>query len=234
MDKKRLHYELVFAVDTDNIDKVEMLLDAGADVNIEDCSENVGFSTNHYYTPLMKAIIKENLVMADLLLRRGADVNFKCRQSDSSFNMALKLAMCNDYINGATFLLERGANIQSIKMPIYSLFERRDEKNHRRVDFVKLFIQYGADVNEKNYLGLTPLMKSCLKKDIESMKVLLEHGADRFLVSEGNQNRSIFDFYEYKSNPEIKNVIDNYQDYFFENKKLSDGIFECPVEFLNF
>ena len=43
---------------------------------------------------------------------------------------------------------------------------------------VKLLIDSGADVNDKDRIGNTPLINACIIGDIEIVKLLLDNGAD--------------------------------------------------------
>ncbi|MDA0030163.1 ankyrin repeat domain-containing protein [Brachyspira hyodysenteriae] len=48
----------------------------------------------------------------------------------------------------------------------------------KEYDIIKALVDAGADVNVKNFKLVTPLMFSAGVNDIETMKLLIENGAD--------------------------------------------------------
>jgi hypothetical protein len=65
---------LVAAVSSGSLELVQMLLDAGADVNVE---------TRYWSTPLSVACYDDNLAIIDVLLSAGANIN-QARQQNAS------------------------------------------------------------------------------------------------------------------------------------------------------
>lgn len=230
MEDKRLNFALHHAVVRDSLEDIGKLLDAGVDINIEDCEENFHWgSTNNHFTPLMVAVSKNNLKSISLLIDRGADINFQCRGITKT---ALGLAISNGYLGVTQYLLENGANLSIVKNCMDKACNAG--KDYDSVGFIKLLVEYGADMDEQDYLGHSPLMKACFRGgggNIEAVKALLELGANRFLTAhEGKKDLpveewiGIFDYYNYKTNPELKGLIDHYQDSFFESQKLDSMI----------
>lgn len=230
MEIKRLNFALHHAVHCDNLKDIEKFLDAGVDINIENCDENFHWgSTNSHFTPLMAAVSKNNLKSISLLIDRGADINFQCRGTTKT---ALELAISNGYLSVTRYLLENGANLTLVKNCMNKACNAIEK--YDSVGFIRLLAQHGADIDEQDYLGHTPLMKACFRGgggNIEAVKALLELGANRFLTAhEGKKDlpieewRGIFDYYNYKSNPELKALIDHYQESFLESRKLDSMI----------
>jgi ankyrin repeat protein len=56
------------------------------------------------------------------------------------------------------------------------------ENNNPRLESLKIFIEYGANINEKNPITLwSPIHWVCHYGDIESLKFLLENNAYSFI-----------------------------------------------------
>ncbi|XP_065842029.1 serine/threonine-protein phosphatase 6 regulatory ankyrin repeat subunit B-like isoform X2 [Oscarella lobularis] len=76
----------------------------------------------------------------------------------------------------ATFLLAKGANIESTdKDGNTSLMNASDEGN---VEVIKVFCEWGCDVNKKGQAGQTALHLACYKGHSKVTSALLERGAD--------------------------------------------------------
>lgn len=89
---------LVAAIDTDNIEMVELLLNHGADPNLQDENSN---------TPLALAIAAGNVKAVETLINYGVDINF---QSGTNKNTPLIEAIREDQDTIFHLLLSRGAN----------------------------------------------------------------------------------------------------------------------------
>ena len=89
----------------------------------------------------------------------------------------------------ARLLVERGANVNllpekkgrstPLQVLIYRGFNATDLKampGYR--ELVELFVARGADVNASDVEGNTPLIAAAEKDDVETMKLLVKHGAD--------------------------------------------------------
>lgn len=66
------------AAERGNAEYIKILLERGADINIQN---------EEGYTPLMKAIYRENPETVKLLLDNGADVNIKTNNGETVFDM---------------------------------------------------------------------------------------------------------------------------------------------------
>jgi ankyrin repeat protein len=92
---------LAYAICTGNRKMVDLLLQAGADVNLR--SE---YSAG--YTPLMVAVSNHQLEIAKLLIARGADVYAKNNKGENLFEM-VKLYKTSDKQEIITLLKQAGA-----------------------------------------------------------------------------------------------------------------------------
>lgn len=134
-----------------NTSMIEPLIQAGANVGLE-CGPIEA-------TPLMYAIRIENIEAIQLLVEHGADVNKCCGVLKKC---PLMKAVMMDHIGIVQTLLQNGANpnvvnITSLRQNTTPLISCIQNTNF---DMMMLLIQHGADVNQSNQHGSTPL--SCL------------------------------------------------------------------------
>ena len=123
-------------------------------------------------TPLTSAAERGQTAIVKVLLDAGADIN-----KTGIAQSALFVAAERGYEDTVNLLLERGA--------------KTDPKSTGRVRasggtilhatykpaIIAALIKHGADVNEINYKGVTPLMGAAQDGNLEKIKVLIHHGA---------------------------------------------------------
>jgi len=146
------------------------LLDAGADINWRgECS---GCGSGGY-----TALLLAPYDVSEILLERGADVNVKRNNGDTALH-----GVCDSDTEpdrGYAFaenLIAMGADVnakgQVNNTPlIYAAYK------DSRVNFVKLLLQAGAQVDHKNERGHTALMIAAAWHNVEIIKLLLNAGA---------------------------------------------------------
>ncbi|XP_059162586.1 ankyrin repeat domain-containing protein 17-like [Physella acuta] len=187
------------------LERVNVLLQNGANVNVEDKAGN---------TPLMvasKKLDKKEVMRA--LLQAGADINKRNNNGDSALHFAtngesiesakvllefkadinlknyigqtpLFSSLPRSYMQMIEFMLENNANVNDAdtKGNTPLLFVCSSKFNNR-VKVVRLLIKAGASVNCQNSEGYTPLMLVAKQQEIQTMKVLCEAGAEVNLVN---------------------------------------------------
>ena len=147
---------------------------------------------------IFSASTKGDLATLQRLVREGANV----RQTNAWIT-PLMLALKNDHADVAKYLIEQGAekdwaiksswvaqyaSISVLRMLLETEVDptRRiecaqtaldDEGFYNRVDAIPLVLSYGADINHKNILGMTPLQHARRQGNHEYAQALLEHGA---------------------------------------------------------
>ncbi len=144
---------------------VEILLDAGADVNKS--------GPYHGRTPLEIAGQKGYIEIAEFLLKRGADVNKK------GYWTPLQTARSYGQLDSVRLFLKHGAKLESSWL---TLGMNHDKKVIAEI--MAELIKAGADVNHRDYddlddltvRGHVPLHTTCTNPD--ATKVLLKAGAD--------------------------------------------------------
>lgn len=138
---------LSYAAEMNSMEAVRLLVDAGADPNMEpEAREFEGF------TPLLYAAHRGHEDTVTVLLDSGADVNSKDRLAQN----ALAHASHSDSQAVARILLERGCDPDSEDHLQRNTLLLAAKEGCEGV--VKLLLQHGAQVNYKNGSGETPLL----------------------------------------------------------------------------
>jgi ankyrin repeat protein len=145
---------LYYAADSNNIDLVQLLVEAGADVNAGQ------------WPALCQALYKGNTAIAKFLIGHGANVNYP-----EDWGPLHEASTSN--IEMVKLLLARGADINAGHGPAL-----HTAVNRGRRDIVELLIQRGADVNAKDTYGYTPLQYAAQTGRTEVVQLLLEAGAN--------------------------------------------------------
>ena len=158
---------------------VQVLIDAGADVDTED---NTGRS------PLHLASREGNMAIVKMLVEAGADVSATDNEGDTCLAMAAQLGHTETvrYLVGL-----KDVDVSSADQKQLTALHKAVDEGH--VDVVQVLIDAGADVDAKNDKGRTPLHLACenenmqfwhwassgfAEKNIAILKMLVEAGAD--------------------------------------------------------
>jgi uncharacterized protein len=173
---------LFWATYYEEADMVSLLLDAGADANVQ----------NRYgLTPLIQSAITGNGEIISLLLDAGADANSRTLQGDTALMNAAKAGS----LQGVQALIAAGADVEardgySFQTPIMWAAA------FNKADIVRILAENGADINALSAElifsgiqqggvqgdfpngGLTSLHHAARENGIETVSVLLALGAD--------------------------------------------------------
>lgn len=130
--------------------------------------------------PLQVASQYDNQDIVSLLLEKGADVNSK----DYQGNTPLILAASGGHTELVQLLLEEGADIQAKNNLGWTALMQAAV--YRHPETMKFLLSKGAIARDKaeNERNITPLMVACDSGVADSVKLLLEHGADPFAVDD--------------------------------------------------
>ena len=156
------------AVDSGNIEYIELLLDKGADVNA------VG---GVYGTALQAAAASRwgSVKKVQLLLDRGADVN----AVGGVYGTALQAAVCMNNCEYIELLLDRGADVNAVGGMYGTALQAAVASNGGNVECMRLLLDRGAGVNAVGGVYGTALQAaSASSTNIECMQLLLDRGAD--------------------------------------------------------
>ncbi len=155
---------LLFCCQKGNIKQVKFLAENGADPALAD---NDGDTLPHH------AAAAGNLELLEWLLRNGASVNAR------NLNGQTPLYYARNNEKSAELLLRYKADPNIPDYRGNSILHRLVENgNPRKRELLSFFIRHGVSLDQKNGNGETPLSRSFYLEDIETMKVLLENGAD--------------------------------------------------------
>ena len=189
-----LDAKLIAAVHSHNTNAAIDALYAGANPNVRDyycplppfwewvqnrSAAEMQYSGRHHWESILTAAMSSdweenrqdlNDQIIQALLKRGANVN----ASDYAGETALSAAVWQGCLDLATDLLNRGATVVN-PAALDGAVSRGS------VPLARLLIAHGADVNERNVLGDTPLMDACRFGKTAVARLLLNHGADTFL-----------------------------------------------------
>ena len=158
---------------------IEMLLDAGADVNHLDVqNENC----------LFKAIELNNLDIIKKIVEKGANVN------QASIDQGLTpmcISLSNRNLPIAQYLIEKGAKINpfepdgSVPFSLAIDNAEADEDLSLLIDFL---LDAGLNINAQDYKGWTPIMRTIKKGMKKTAKHLIERGANVNLQNNDGNN----------------------------------------------
>ncbi|CAH0556691.1 unnamed protein product [Brassicogethes aeneus] len=138
---------------------MEILIDAGANVNIIDVEEKSALTT----------VARNGFVEGvEILVRAGAKVNHE----DLEGVTALQYGVWADEAGIVKILVERGARV----IPSHYLLHVAVSNSNS--ECVKALVKGGAIVNFKDERGFTPLMLACSRKHVEMARLLIDLGAD--------------------------------------------------------
>lgn len=116
----------------------------------------------------------ENLLILNTLLDAGADINAQSTFLESP----LYLATAQNKLATVRTLLARGANPNLPKAggntPIMAASWRRP---HGYLEFIRILLQYNADINQQNDHGVTALMIATLHGNSDTVRLLIQRGA---------------------------------------------------------
>ncbi len=136
---------------------LKKIIEKGGNVN-EKCYKSFDV------TPLTDAVKNENEALVSLLLKNGADPNLITFMGKTP----LEIAINTRNQNIVEMLVEAGANTDNSL--IYCVKENKET-------FALYFINKGADVNYKGFMGNTPLLYAIGNKNYKLVTVLIEKGA---------------------------------------------------------
>lgn len=174
---------IIWASEANQIEFVEYLISKGADVNAKN---------NIHYTPLHWASIYNLEKIIELLVKNGADLEALAGISSVSGekykNTPLHFAARKGNFEAVEILIENGANINAKDFRGFTpLFYSAYNAKFKVVEFL---LSKGADVNAKSKKKRfpTPIYKGIGSRDMKTVQLLVEFGADLKITNKNGLN----------------------------------------------
>jgi ankyrin repeat protein len=181
---------LIVAIKTGNYGIVELLLEYGANPNIQDSDGNFPFNL---------ALENREFDIAELLFIRNTDINMDLRDDDKN-KKYLVLLSGYGFLNLVKLLIQKGVSQDARDRYGNSpLIAAASQGNYF---IVKFLIENGAELNVQNINGETALMHAAKKGHFKNFKILLDSGADPNIKD--NKGKVA---YEMTDNREIKSLL---------------------------
>jgi ankyrin repeat protein len=160
-----------WAVTADPLPLIEKMLKAGANPNalVQNTPRarmRAGSPRIVFATPLMRAAFAGDLELVKLLLAYRADPTIVSKDGETMVEAAAGLAFINGYQKG--------------------------KSEAERLQVVKLFVELGADVNQADDYGITPLMAAANLGLTSIIQYLVDVGADLGAYDLGKKNDGAF------------------------------------------
>ena len=155
---------LIWAAHNDNLQIMELLLGAGAKPDV---------MSRYRVTPLNVAAETGNAAILERLLGAGADPNGISEEGQT----ALMTAARNGNTDAVRVLIRHGAKVnaaESFRGQTPLMFASGEGNTAA----VEMLVEFGGDIRARSKAGFTPLLLAVRNNRLDTVKFLLEHGAD--------------------------------------------------------
>lgn len=162
--------ELLAAAYANDVDRARELIEAGADVNVKDDTEQSAYL-------IATSEVGDDTRLLELTLANGADVDAK----DSYNGTGLIRAADRGYVAIVERLLETEIDVDHVnRLGWTALLEAiiLGGGDRRHTEVVRLLVEAGADVNLADGEGVTPLAHA-RRQGYEEMAAILERAGGR-------------------------------------------------------
>ena len=149
----------------------------------------------------MTAVKKSNYNKVEEMLDKDAAVNYK----DSENLVALSYALLNDDRKMFDLLVASGANTKVTILNKTSLLIHY--VNNQKYSLIEDLVKSGVNLNFQDKLGMTALMHSIEKGNVNAVNLLIRENFDKDLTD--FSGKTIFDYADSSRNLLIKKLIKN-------------------------
>jgi ankyrin repeat protein len=136
--------------------------------------------------PLILAVTRADIDAVQELLLKGADVNARDQWGTTALSRACSHAKTCGVVIKSLFDAGADPNVRTRwgEVPLVSALRTASDGN--RTALLREFLEAHADVNAKTGNGMTPLMAAAVTGDADTVRILLEAGADPNASSDGS------------------------------------------------
>lgn len=176
-----IEQEIKKAVEEDNLEKVNDLIENNKDFNIDFQDENGSTLLHMVKSP----------EMAELLLKKGINSTIENNEGLTAFGKFFERVYITHIEHICNALIKNGVDINA---PAYydeapvTKIANNSATITTNIEQISYLVQHNADINIKNSQGYTPLMLSVMKSNIDMVRVLLDSGADTKIVDNKGRN----------------------------------------------
>jgi uncharacterized protein len=170
-------HPLVIATDKNFIDISNLLIEAGAEVNLD---------PNEDLTPLSNAVYFNSIELVKKLVEAGADVNAAGDESRPALSVA------GSYGHRETYeylfpLVDPELREEFILEGFCMAGMGFAGGTSSSLDGIEFLVAMGGNINGKDSQGITPLMFLTKNNHIEPIKKMIELGANPYIAGEGGK-----------------------------------------------
>lgn len=187
-----MNSDLLTAATKGRTDTVRILLNKGANINVQNKTGN---------TPLMLTTERNHLATAQTLLDNGADANVQNKYEWTALMWAA------GYRRTAILkaIITHGADMELKNEDGKTALIWATERGHS--DMVKILLDNGADINAKDVNGKTALIWAAMEGHPLTTRILLDYGSD--INQKDNSNRTALKWAEKNNRLITKRVLLN-------------------------
>ena len=189
-EKRRMLYEALLDYES-SPERLRNLLGSGISTNMEFSEEEVGRGHQMLvgYSAVHFACTEGSAEMLDDLVRHGADVNKIGRNGESALYYACvgcKLSLVRALLrhNGDINITHKDMGGETPLLATVASYLPGQEPANDYLEIARLLILAGADVNQADYMDITPLYVAVTKADTRMTQLLIDSGA--ILLVSGN------------------------------------------------
>jgi ankyrin repeat protein len=216
---------LLLAVASENEDIVRILLENGVDVNARGCSENSVLCLAARYsslslfrelvaagaqidagdwfdqTPLSEAMYAKREDLVRLLLDARADASLL-----DDYDIHLTLVLTAGSIDDLSEIVRNFRDFGPNWITHCNYFALEDDEGlESNTSFLKILLDYGADISKANFHGIGILHFAAWRNDLNLVKLLLDRGADATYKDPGGNTPAAWA--AMVENPEIEELL---------------------------
>lgn len=178
----------IFVIIAEVEQTVRLLIEAGANVNLEDYED---------MTPLQWALRYNSLEISKMLLDAGAQVNRQDDCNSTPLHFAARLGDC-DF---AQRCIDGGVSIDEVESP-YGVTALHYATRCNNREMVELLLKTGSDANITDRKGFGPLHWAVNDNRPELIKILLESGKADINLQDHSDTKDYDDNYYYDEEDE--------------------------------